>query len=235
MIPATPALDLESALLEGGLLLENAGRYAEADEWYRALGDVSPWVSDDAFALHRSGAVRLQQDDMPGVREAWTQLLVDHPGHWRAVEAYDGLIAEGIAVEPLVAGLYFYRQSRFDDATAVYEALLDGHPTAAETGVALYYLAAIDEDLGAGADAIEGYLASVAADPDGPQADNALWWAGPPAGGAGLEHPGAGRLRAAGRRLPRERVRGRGRLPGPAGALPGGRAGRRRRRLPRPH
>ena len=176
--PATPALDLESALLEGGLLLENAGRYAEADEWYRALGDVSPWVSDDAFALHRSGAVRLQQDDMPGVRAAWTQLLIDHPGHWRAIEAYDGLIAEGIAVDPLVAGLYFYRQSRFDDATAVYTALLDGHPTAAETGVALYYLAAIDEDLGAGADAIEGYLASVAADPDGPQADNALWWAG---------------------------------------------------------
>ena len=176
--PAAPALDLESALLEGGLLLENAGRYAEADEWYRALGEVSPWVSDDAFALHRSGAVRLQQDDMPGVREAWTQLLIDHPGHWRAIEAYDGLIAEGIAVDPLVAGLYFYRQSRFDDATAVYEALLDGHPTAAETGVALYYLAAIAEDLGAGADAIEGYLASVAADPDGPQADNALWWAG---------------------------------------------------------
>ena len=176
--PATPALDLESALLEGGLLLENAGRYAEADEWYRALGDVSPWVSDDAFALHRSGAVRLQQDDMAGVREAWTQLLIDHPGHWRAIEAYDGLIAEGIAVDPLVAGLYFYRQSRFDDATAVYTALLDGHPTAAETGVALYYLAAIDEDLGAGADAIEGYLASVAADPDGPQADHALWWAG---------------------------------------------------------
>ncbi len=176
--PATPALDLESALLEGGLLLENAGRYAEADEWYRALGEVSPWVSDDAFALHRSGAVRLQQDDMPGVREAWTQLLIDHPGHWRAIEAYDGMIAEGIAVDPLVAGLYFYRQSRFDDATAVYTALLDGHPTAAETGVALYYLAAIDEDLGAGADAIEGYLASVAADPDGPQADNALWWAG---------------------------------------------------------
>ena len=176
--PATPALDLESALLEGGLLLENAGRYAEADEWYRALGEVSPWVSDDAFALHRSGAVRLQQDDMPGVREAWTQLLIDHPGHWRAIKAYDGLIAEGIAVDPLVAGLYFYRQSRFDDATAVYAALLDGDPTAAETGVALYYLAAIDEDLGAGADAIEGYLASVAADPDGPQADNALWWAG---------------------------------------------------------
>ena len=176
--PAAPALDLESALLEGGLLLENAGRYAEADDWYRALGDVSPWVSDDAFALHRSGAVRLQQDDMAGVRAAWTQLLVDHPGHWRAVEAYDGLIAEGIAVDPLLAGLYFYRQSRLDDATAVYEALLDGHPTAAETGVALYYLAAIDEDLGAGADAIEGYLASVAADPDGPQADNALWWAG---------------------------------------------------------
>ena len=71
---------------------------------------------------------------MPGVRAAWTQLLIDHPGHWRAVEAYDGLIAEGIAVDPLVAGLYFYRQSRFDDATAVYEALLDGHPTAAETG-----------------------------------------------------------------------------------------------------
>ncbi len=176
--PATAALDLESALLEGGLLLENAGRYAEADDWYRALGDVSPWVSDDAFALRRSGAVRLQQDDMPGVREAWTQLLIDHPGHWRAIEAYDGLIAEGIAVDPLVAGLYFYRQSRFDDATAVYAALLDGDPTAAETGVALYYLAAIDEDLGAGADAIEGYLASVAADPDGPQADNALWWAG---------------------------------------------------------
>ena len=176
--PAAPALDLESALLEGGLLLENAGRYAEADDWYRALGDVSPWVSDDAFALHRSGAVRLRQDDMPGVREAWTQLLIDHPGHWRAIEAYDGLIAEGIAVDPLVAGLYFYRQSRFDDATAVYAALLDGHPTVAETGVALYYLAAIDEDLGADAAAIEGYLASVAADPDGPQADNALWWAG---------------------------------------------------------
>ena len=176
--PAAPALDLESALLEGGLLLENAGRYAEADEWYGALADVSPWPSDDAFALHRSGVVRLEQGDPAGAHEAWTQLLTDHPAHWRAAEAYDGLLATGFAVDPLVAGLHLYRQSRYADAAAVYEALLDGHPTTEETGIATYYLAAIAEDLGNGADAIEGYLASVAADPAGPQADNALWWAG---------------------------------------------------------
>ena len=176
--PAAPALDLESALLEGGLLLENAGRYAEADEWYGALADVSPWPSDDAFALHRSGAVRLEQGDPTGAHAAWTQLLTDHPAHWRAAEVYDRLLAAGFAVDPLVAGLHLYRQSRFDDATAIYEELLDGHPTTAETGIATYYLAAIDEDRGNGADAIEGYLAAVAADPAGPQADNALWWAG---------------------------------------------------------
>ena len=176
--PAAPALDLESALLEGGLLLENAGRYAEADEWYGALADVSPWVSDDAFALHRSGAVRLEQGDLTGAHAAWTQLLTDHPAHWRAAEAYDRLLAAGFSIDPLVAGLHLYRQSRLDDATAVYEALLDGDPTTEETGIATYYMAAIEEDLGNGADAIEGYLASVAADPTGPQADNALWWAG---------------------------------------------------------
>ncbi len=176
--PMAPALDLESALLEGGLVLENAGRYAEADEWYRALADVSPWASDDAFALHRSGVVRLEQGDLAGALAAWTQLLTDYPAHWRAAEAYDHLLAAGFNVDPLVAGLHLYRQSRLDDAAAVYEALLDGHPTTEETGIGLYYLAAIEEDLGNRADAIEGYLASVAADPAGPQADNALWWAG---------------------------------------------------------
>lgn len=176
--PATPALDLESALLEGGLLLENDGRYAEADGWYVELARVSPWISDDAFALHRSGAVRLQRGDASGAAAAWTELLVEFPWHWRAVEAFDGLLGAGVALDPLVEGLYFYRQSRFDDAVFTYNALLAGAPTTHERGVATYYLAAIDEDLGADDAAIEGYLAAVAADPGGPQADDALWWAG---------------------------------------------------------
>ncbi|PZC44496.1 MAG: soluble lytic murein transglycosylase [Chloroflexi bacterium] len=176
--PTSPPLDLESALLEGGLLLENDARYAQADAWYQDLARVSPWLSDDTFALHRSGAVRLQQGDIAGAAAAWTELLQTFPGHWRAVEAYDGLLAANVAIDPLIGGLYFYRQSRFDDAIFTYNSLLAGAPTAAEVGVATYYLAAIDEDLGADDPAIEGYLAALAADPAGPQADDALWWAG---------------------------------------------------------
>ena len=175
--PATPPLDLESALLEGGLLLENNERYAEADEWYQRLYTVSPWLSDDTFALHRSGDVRFAQGDTSGALAAWTELLIEYPGHWRAVEAYDGLLSAGLAPDPLVEGLFFYRQSRIDDAIAVYSAVLAGVPTAAEAGIATYYLAAIDEDLGNTATAVDGYLEAVDIDPAGPQADDALWWA----------------------------------------------------------
>ena len=175
--PATPPLELESALLEGGLLLENEGRYAEADDWYLRLGVVSPWRADDTFALHRSGAVRLAQDDTAGAAESWTALLAEYPGHWRSVEAYDGLLAAGLPPDPLVEGLFLYRQSRLDDAVTVYTALLTAQPPPGDAGIATYYLAAIDEDLGKDADAVDGYLAAVAIDPAGPQADDALWWA----------------------------------------------------------
>jgi soluble lytic murein transglycosylase len=174
---STPPLDLESALLEGGVILENDGRNAEADEWYQELARVSPWLSDDAFALHRSGAVRIAQGNLLRASEAWTTLLIEYPQHWRAVAAYDRLQSAGAAIPPLVEGLYLYRQFRYDDARAAYQSFLATDPAAAETAIARYYLAAIDEDAGVNSDAIEGYLASAGLHAEGDLADDALWWA----------------------------------------------------------
>ena len=175
--PTAPALDVERALLEGGLVLENLGRYAEADAWYQRLAETSPWVSDDTFALHRSAIVRLESGNRDGAAEAWTRLLRDFPWHPLAVAAYDGLLAAGLPVASLSEGLYLYRQLRYDDAREVYEGFLAGAPWPAEEAEARYYLAAIDEDSGFDEAAIAGYLAAANRDPASPLADDALWWA----------------------------------------------------------
>lgn len=175
--PQTAAAALPPALLESGLLLENQGRYLEAEERYRALADHSPWLSDDLFALHRQGAVAFARGDEQAGRRAWLQLLHDAPWHWRAAAAYDDLLARAIPIDPISEARFLYRQFRPDEASALLTELLARQPPAPDQAAALYYLAAIDEDRGDETAAITGYLAAANGDPAGPLADDALWWA----------------------------------------------------------
>lgn len=175
--PEATAADVESALLNGGLILENAGSYAEARHRYQTLYDVSPWVADDTFALQRLGAAAFAESDEEAAVAAWDLLLQQYPWHPRAAEAYEGLRSRGIPINPLSEGLFLYRQFRLSDAQAVYEAFLARDPATPEAAVARYYIAAIDEDRGNDSDAIRGYLASANEDPAGPLAGDALWWA----------------------------------------------------------
>jgi tetratricopeptide (TPR) repeat protein len=176
--PDASALDLESALLEGGLVFENQGRLDEAVQRYQQLFDVSPWISDDAFALHRIGIVELARDDLPAAEASWRELIEGYPWHWRAAEAYESLLAFGLSIDRLTAGLLLYNQNRLDDAREILTDALFGAASDADAALARFYLAAIDADFGETEDAISGYLASANQDPEGRLAGDALWWAG---------------------------------------------------------
>ena len=175
--PLAPSLDREAALLQLGLLYENADRHEEAVQQYDSLLVESPWDSDRAFALDRLGAIAWDRGDPAAAEQAWLQLLQQYPRHWRAAGALEGLDNRGLAIDPITRALVEYRQFRYADARSTLEPFLDQAPSAPEQSAALYYLAAIDEDEGNDADAIDGYLAAVDTDPDGALSDNALWWA----------------------------------------------------------
>jgi soluble lytic murein transglycosylase len=176
--PDASPLDLESALLQGGLVFENQGRFDDAVQRYQQLFDVSPWVSDDAFSLHRIGIVELARDDLVAAEAAWLQLIETYPWHWRAAEAYESLLAFGLSIDRLTAGLLLYNQNRLDDARDILTDALFGAASDADAALARFYLASIDADLGESEDAISGYLASANQDPQGRLAGDALWWAG---------------------------------------------------------
>lgn len=175
--PLSPSLDREAALFKLGLLYENAGRYQEAARQYGTLFAESPWDSDRAFALDRLGAVAWAEGDAEAFEQAWLDLLRQYPGHWRAAVALEGLDSRGVYIDPITRALVDYRQFHYAEARSTLDNFLDQAPSAPEQATALYYLAAIDEDEGNDSDAINGYLASVDADPEGALSDNAIWWA----------------------------------------------------------
>lgn len=175
--PTAPAWDVEAALLQLGLLHENRGEYEDAAEQYQRLYEVSPWSDDDTFALHRLGEVLWWAGDEDGAAAAWLRLIEDYSWHWRAAEAYDGLVARGTAIPPNLEGLILYRQFALSDAQQVFADNLSRDLPHEEEAVSRYYLAAISEDLDEDPSAIVNYLRSVSLDRDGPLADDALWWA----------------------------------------------------------
>ena len=170
-------LDEQSALLESGLLLENAGRLEEARARYQTLADVSPWASDDAFALHRLGVLALAQDDTATAIDTWLRLLREFPGHSRAGLAYDNLLGMGVAIDAASAGRLLYRQGRSEEAEAVLSDALRADLVVEEAAVALYFLGAIAEDAGRTEEAVSSYLTSANLDAGGVLTDDALWWA----------------------------------------------------------
>ena len=176
--PAATAFSVESALLEAGLLLESRERYDLARQRYQTLYEVSPWLPDDALALHRIGIVAFAQGDAAGGESAWLQLLAEFPAHWRAGEVYEELLARQIRIDSLTEGVLLYRQGRTEQARAVLQEALSDDAAPADQAVAQYYLASIAEDEGSDAEAIEAYLAAVNLDVEGALAPEALWWAG---------------------------------------------------------
>ena len=170
-------LDEQSALLGSGLLLENAGRLEEARARYKTLADVSPWASDDAFALHRLGAMALVQDDTATAIDTWLRLLREFPWHSRAGLTYDNLRGMGVAIDAATAGRLLYRQGRSEEAEAVLTDALRADLAVEAAAVALYFLGAIAEDAGRTEEAVSSYLTSANLDPDGVLTDDALWWA----------------------------------------------------------
>ena len=171
-----PAAIVESALLRSGVALENAGLYLEARVRYERLAQISPWAGDDAFALHRSGAVSWELGEAQAAREAWIALIREFPWHWRALDAYGELLSRGVIVDGVLPGILFYRHGRLDDARAALLSVLVSEPAIEDSAVAEYYVAAINEDRGDDGGAIAGYLVAADRDPAGALADNALWW-----------------------------------------------------------
>ena len=175
--PLASPSDIQHALLRSGVLLENQERYREAQAQYTALADASPWVDDDTFALLRGGLVAYALGDEAAAVDDWLRLIADYPWNWRAMEAFDALIARGQPVPALLKGILLYRQFRPEEAQSTLKSFIASSPSAEELGVARYYVAAVAEDAGDDETAIAEYLRALSDDPDGPLADDALWWA----------------------------------------------------------
>ena len=175
--PDATALEREAALLNLALLLEGQSRGAEAAAHYQRLFDISPWASDRTVALLQLGEIAFGAGDAALGEQYWLRLMQDYPWHWRAGAAYEGLLARGIPVNPLVAGIVLYRQFRSGEARSLFEQHLARLPTRGDAAVSRFFLAALDERAGNLASAVRGYLRAAGDDPQGALADDALWWA----------------------------------------------------------
>lgn len=173
---ATP-VERAAARAQLGARLEAQEQYPQAAAHYERLLVEAPSDSHRALALHRLGAVAWLTGDVEAAETAWLRLLREYPWHWRAAEAHAGLDERAVPIDPITRGVFLYRQFRHDDAAATLDAFLAQEPPPQEWAVARYYRAAIDEDRGAGGEAVSGYLAAAAVDPTGTFAYDALWWA----------------------------------------------------------
>ncbi len=154
---------------------ERAGLPDEARRWYQTLFDSSPVMNDQALALSRIAAIKQAQGD-PTSAADYQRLLAQFPTTPQALSALTDLLAKGEAIDAYVRGLVYYRQNDYTKAAAAFADKVTAVPEAAASAESYYYLAAIYESRGQGADAQDGYAHAFRLNPQSFIADDALWW-----------------------------------------------------------
>jgi soluble lytic murein transglycosylase len=165
--PLLPAFK-SSFIFSIGKAFEQGGADADAVAWY----DRAKTNGDVATALARSGGVKKRLGDTAWVGD-YTLAVNGYPDSGVVLDLLDALDAAGAPVSDYARGVVSYRASRNDAArAALLRAIAAGDHPAEST----YYLAALDERVGATPAAIAGYQRARDLDPASVLADNALWW-----------------------------------------------------------
>lgn len=144
------------------------------------LVDMAPGVDTGtrAGARWQIAQIRRDQQDPAWVDDARAALALSIRFSG-ATEALTALTEAGAAVPPLTAALVRYRAYHNEEAGRLLAtALMDtAHPlSAADAGMAWFYLGALQERASDTDNALADYALSVALAPAGPLADDALYW-----------------------------------------------------------
>jgi soluble lytic murein transglycosylase len=156
---------------------ERAGNLDAAVASYQSLLSTSLSPVDQALALAQLGALKARLGDPSGTAD-YQRLIATYPSSPRAREALDTLIAAGVATDPFVRGLVYYRHNEYEPAAAAFAERTTAEPNVPSSAESFYYLAAIYEARGQLADAKDFYSRAFNLNPASHLADDALWWRG---------------------------------------------------------
>lgn len=177
--PSLPASLRRSATWLAATLLDSAGEAEAAISRYEEVIAQAPWQGHPNIppATARIGALSAALGDSEAAEAAWRRLISEFPRRDEALAALDRMAEIGAAVDPLLAGVVFYRHGEYTRARERLITVLGDPLAAADAAAAEYYIATINEDLGDPEGAILGYLAAIEHDPDHDLAADARWWA----------------------------------------------------------
>jgi len=160
---AQDALDagLPDAVRTGGLFAlaryqEAAGDQAAALATYESLASDGATASDRAEALWNMAAVAREMRDEAREQQALRELVLNYPGHDRALEALNS--APPVTASARAYVLFLHRAN--DDATAAYQSLASD-PDPVVRGEAHYYLGILAERAGDPGEALNQYGAAI--------------------------------------------------------------------------
>lgn len=177
-LDALPVSVRPLALTEAANVYEVAGR---VDDALAALSAVEALdVGSFTNAAAQAERARILRDiGDPGWVDLAGQAMLTQPESGAAVEALDMLMLDGQPYPEYTAAYVEYRARRNDAAEERYLALIDGGTlTAEEAATAWFYLGALAERSFSREAAITRYGFSLVIAPEGPMADDALYWRG---------------------------------------------------------
>lgn len=148
---------------------DRAGDATSALGWYREVYQRT----GDSAALLRIAEIERTLGDATWVADA-TRVVTEAPASRVALDALAMLDQAGVAVDAYARGLALYRNFDYGGAESAFLAYREGG--GALRGRAAFYLGAIAEERGDDGGAIAWYTVSLNEDPQGPLADDALWW-----------------------------------------------------------
>jgi soluble lytic murein transglycosylase len=165
------------ALRHAAPLVESLGPEweAEALAYHRAHAALATTANERVPSLWQAGLLARSRGETTLAVELFREVITRYPGNGEAVDALAELARLNRPAGLLESALVHYRRRNNENARRLYNQVLDSG-TAAERAVALFYLGALAERRNEPRLAIENYGESYAANPNGPLADEALFW-----------------------------------------------------------
>ncbi len=171
-----PALARRRALQLAAGLEEAAERPDRALAHVRAVLDLGPSFAERVLVMARIGALQRQTGDIDAAAETYRALAAGYPTTPEAETALERLGEIGRPVDPLVAGIVYYRHRANEMARDLFNGYLRANGATGEgAATALFYLGALAERRDDTGMALENYGQSHDAAPTGPLAVEALW------------------------------------------------------------
>lgn len=149
---------------------------ANAAELTKALDAVISDTGEPAARFERAG-LAFEAGDIATAAAQLRAIVTNFPGTRYASLALVTMNDEGIAIDPGVAGLAYYRAGSYQQAIDVLMAGLASAESATETAFRAFYLGASYEEIGDGSAAIRYYDMAANSGAGGPYIHRAKYWA----------------------------------------------------------